>query len=133
MASAYYFSDIGVRGFARGGAFIAGADDLTALYYNPAALTRLERPQIMLNVAGVQQSVNFQRTNAPGLGAYDAETGGYSNTNFKAIENTAPPFAIPHFGFSSSWVRPTRPSPSASTRRTRPTSPTTRTVRSGTR
>ena len=106
IASAYYFSDIGVRGFARGGAFIAGADDLTALYYNPAALTRLERPQIMLNVAGVQQSVNFQRTNAPGLGAYDAETGGYSNTNFKAIENTAPPFAIPHFGFSSKLGTP---------------------------
>ncbi len=100
-ASAYYFSDIGVRGFARGGAFVAGADDLTALYYNPAALTRLRRPQIMLNVAGVQQSVNFKRTNAAGLGAYDPETKEYGDSNFGAVKNTAPPFAIPHFGFSS--------------------------------
>ena len=29
-ASAYYFADVGVRAFGRGGAFIAGADDINA-------------------------------------------------------------------------------------------------------
>ena len=53
QAGGYYFSDIGVRAYSRGGAFVAGADDLTALYYNPAALTRLRRGTVTLNVAGV--------------------------------------------------------------------------------
>lgn len=105
-ASGYYFTDIGVRGFSRGGAFVAGADDLTALYYNPAALTRLEKPQVMLNVAGVHQSVNFQRSGGEGLGPFDPETGEYSNARFGAIKNTAPPFAIPHFGVSSKLGTP---------------------------
>src|SRR5205814_4654165 len=33
-----YFSDRGVRPLARGGAFVAGADDLGAVWYNPAGL-----------------------------------------------------------------------------------------------
>jgi long-subunit fatty acid transport protein len=41
-ASAYYFADVGVRAFGRGGAFIAGADDINAQYYNPAALSRIK-------------------------------------------------------------------------------------------
>jgi len=33
-----YFSDRGVRPLARGGAFVAGADDLGAIWYNPAGI-----------------------------------------------------------------------------------------------
>ena len=100
-AAAYYFTDIGVRSFSRGGAFIAGADDLTALFYNPAALSRLERPQAMLNVAGVQQFVTFNRAKVPGAGPLDEETGEPGNVLFDTIENKAPAYVIPHFGFSS--------------------------------
>src|ERR1700691_3535901 len=35
-ASGLYFSDRGVRPLGRGGAFVAGADDLGAIWYNPA-------------------------------------------------------------------------------------------------
>ncbi len=113
-AAGFYFSDIGVRSFSRGGAFVAGADDLTAMYYNPAALVRLERPQIMLNVAGVQQFVDYQRMQEPGRGAfYDhsntlGEDSGipedesyFEDTAFPSIKNKSPAFVIPHFGFSS--------------------------------
>ena len=41
QASGYYTSDVGVRSFSRGGAYVAGCDDLLALWYNPAALTRM--------------------------------------------------------------------------------------------
>lgn len=34
-----YFSDRGVRPMGRGGAFVAGADDLGAIWYNPAGVT----------------------------------------------------------------------------------------------
>jgi len=114
QAAGYYFSDIGVRGFSRGGAFVAGADDLTALYYNPAALTRLERPQIMINLAGVQQFVDYQRMQEPGRGPFvdsdpdgiNTEGADYSDVQFSNIENKAPVFLIPHFGFSSKLGTP---------------------------
>lgn len=107
-AAAYYFTDIGVRSFSRGGAFVAGADDLTALYYNPAALTRLKRPQVMLNVAGVQQFVSFERAQIDGAGPLvrgpDRTVEGWgdpTNVQFEAIKNNAPAYVIPHFGASS--------------------------------
>ena len=99
-ASTFYFSDIGIRSFSRGGAFIAGNDDLTALYYNPAALTRLERTQFMLNVAGVDQFVTFSRAQTDGMGPLD-EDGSPTNVAFESIEDQASPFVIPHFGVSS--------------------------------
>src|SRR5215475_5945710 len=38
-AAGLYFSDRGVRPLGRGGAFVAGADDLGAIWYNPAGLS----------------------------------------------------------------------------------------------
>lgn len=99
-AAGYYFTDIGVRSFARGGAFIAGADDLTALFYNPAALTRIRRNNITLNVASVQQFVTFQRAQTTGAGPLNDDGVG-SDIAFPRIENNAPAFVIPHFGVSS--------------------------------
>ena len=37
-AAGLYYSERGVRPLARGGAFVAGADDLGAIAYNPAGL-----------------------------------------------------------------------------------------------
>ncbi|MGE3672490.1 MAG: hypothetical protein AB7K71_22655, partial [Polyangiaceae bacterium] len=37
-AAGLYFSDRGVRPMGRAGAFIAGADDAGAIWYNPAGL-----------------------------------------------------------------------------------------------
>src|SRR5690348_13179529 len=38
-AAGLYFSERGVRPLGRGGAFVAGADDIGAIWYNPAGLT----------------------------------------------------------------------------------------------
>lgn len=38
LAAGLYFSDRGVRPMGRGGAFVAGADDLGSIWYNPAGL-----------------------------------------------------------------------------------------------
>src|SRR5215475_13495196 len=37
-AAGLYFSDRGVRPLGRGGAYVAGADDLGSIWYNPAGL-----------------------------------------------------------------------------------------------
>ena len=91
-AGGYYFSDIGVRAFSRGGAFVAGADDLTALYYNPAALTRMGRGTLTLSVAGVDQAIMFDRLDYPGEGPEGTDL------ITDPIGNDAPAYAIPHFG-----------------------------------
>jgi long-chain fatty acid transport protein len=49
-AGGLFFSDRGVRPMGRGGAFVAGADDLNAIYYNPAGLTDAGN-QLMLDAS----------------------------------------------------------------------------------
>jgi long-chain fatty acid transport protein len=92
QASGYYFSDIGVRGFSRAGANIAGANDLTALWYNPATLTRLDRGQVMFDFAGVSQKVRFDRADECILVPDPVEL------VFDPVENKAAVYKIPHFG-----------------------------------
>lgn len=86
-ASAYYFLDVGTRGMARGGAFVAGVDDLSAQYYNPAGLIHLGRPQAMLNFSEVHQFVRFERVDYGLDGAVSQE--------YDAVENDFNPMEIP--------------------------------------
>lgn len=103
-AAGYYFSDVGVRSFSRGGAFVAGADDLTALYYNPAALTRLRGITTTLSLAGVAQDIYFDRNDYPGEGPLvDGENEDVINP---PVENAAPAYIIPHFGVSGNLGLP---------------------------
>jgi long-chain fatty acid transport protein len=90
QAGGYYSADQGVRANGRGQAFTAGADDISAQLYNPAALVRLERPQFSLHLAGVSQSVEFDRLDDNGL-------------TFDPVENSSLPYLIPNFGFASSF------------------------------
>ncbi len=99
-AGGYYFADVGVRAFSRGGAFVAGADDLTALYYNPGALTRLDRATITLNVAGIDQAITFDRLDYPGEGP------GGTDLITEPVTNDASAFAIPHLGVSYTFGLP---------------------------
>ena len=104
QGAAYYFSDIGVRAYSRGGAFVAGADDLTALYYNPAAMTRLRGITTTLSVAGVGQDIMFDRADYPGEGPL--VDGEYQDIVNEAVTNGAPAYMIPHFGISGNFGLP---------------------------
>jgi len=111
QASGYYFTDAGTRGMSRGGAFIASANDLSAQYYNPAALINLKRDQFYVNHSLVSQQIAFKRQDyvenddgyvgneqAPAIG-YDGEPlpGGYP-----AATNVAAPMNIPQLAVGSS-------------------------------
>ncbi|MEE2752165.1 MAG: outer membrane protein transport protein [Myxococcota bacterium] len=105
QAAGYYMSSVGTRAYSRGGAFIAGADNLLAMYHNPAALIRLDRPQFMLDVAGVQQWVQFDRKAVPGNGPLD-DFGYPTDITYDTVTNNAPPYAIPHIAVSHNFGLP---------------------------
>lgn len=97
QGAGYYTSDVGVRAFSRGGAYVAGPNDLLALWYNPAALTRVGNGLVTLDVAGVSQAVSFDRADYPGEGPLD-EDGDPTDLITEEINNDAPPYVIPHIG-----------------------------------
>jgi len=99
-AAGYYFSDVGARSFSRGGAYVAGVSDLMALWYNPAALTRLPDGMMTLDVAAVSQRVEFDRKDYPGEGKDGADL------ITEPVENKAPAYVIPHLAVSHSLGLP---------------------------
>lgn len=89
FAGGYFYSDSGIVATGRGGAFVAGADNQFAQYYNPAGLIRIEHPTVNLGWSGVQQEVSFRRLEPDGDGFY------------REVENQADPFDVPELGFAT--------------------------------
>ena len=104
QAASYYFVDSGTRAMARGGAFVVGADDQSAQYYNPAALGNIDRPMLNFNLWAVKQAVTFDRADEPGD---DGALGTADDWKLAAVENGAPPIIEPTGGF----VMPIRATP----------------------
>src|ERR1700691_4406553 len=59
-ASGLYFTDRGVRPMGRAGAFVAGADDLGAIWYNPAGLADAGT-SFLFDASWLQFSVDYTR------------------------------------------------------------------------
>lgn len=95
FASAYYNLDSGTRALGRGGAFVVGADDFTAMYYNPAALGHIEHTTVGINSWAINQYVKFDRADEPGE---DGEMGTEDDLVFDAVYNDAGWFPIPNLG-----------------------------------
>jgi long-chain fatty acid transport protein len=62
----------GARALALGGAFIAIADDITAMSYNPAGLAQLLRPELSLGLSTTHQSYFLPRSDQSSIGGYDS-------------------------------------------------------------
>lgn len=79
FALGFRIVDHGAEATARGGAFAATADNASAIYYNPAAITQLDGVQLLLNAYSVnfETSVNPATSGAPDLDSkYSWETVG---------------------------------------------------------
>lgn len=59
-AAGLYFTDRGVRPLSRGGAFVAGADDLGAVWYNPAGVAETPR-EFLFDASWLAYSSTFSR------------------------------------------------------------------------
>ena len=51
--------NVGVRGIGMGNAFIAGANDISAIYWNPGGLAWMERPEALLTHINMPAEVNY--------------------------------------------------------------------------
>jgi long-chain fatty acid transport protein len=60
-ASGLYFTDRGVRPMGRAGAFVAGADDLGAIWYNPAGIADAGT-SVLVDASWLQFSIDYTRT-----------------------------------------------------------------------
>ncbi len=91
------YPDNGARALGRGGAFVAKADDPTALYYNPAGLGLLRGTNLLLSVNLVDVTHSFQR--APDIVQTNVRR------SFGPIETDSAPFPAPmligHFDFEA--------------------------------
>lgn len=65
-AGGFYLTDRGARPLGRGGAFVAGADDPSALWYNPAGLAFSGR-QLMIDASWNALSASFTRVDGGGV------------------------------------------------------------------
>jgi long-chain fatty acid transport protein len=92
LAGGYYLPDRGVRAFSRGGAFLVGNDDLSALWYNPATLAGQPGTRIHLDGAIIDFSLEHQRSTIPEIGEA-----------YPSIENAAPVLPDPSLALSSDF------------------------------
>ena len=77
----------GVRPTARGGAFVAGADDLGALWFNPAGLAHIDNGEksFLFDMAYVEQDIEYSRIDSGG-------------NDQRTVSNSAPGLPIPSVG-----------------------------------
>lgn len=87
LAGGMYLPTRGVRPTARAGAFVAGADDVSSLWFNPAGLGHLRRPAILGDAGFVSQSIDYDRIDSGGNPQPTAE-------------NQAPGLPVPSLGYA---------------------------------
>src|ERR1700687_773486 len=94
QAAGLFFSDRGVRPLGRGGAFVAGADDLGSIWYNPAGLADAGN-SILADFSWVRFTDEFSRQT---LVADSAGT--ISTLQFPTVSGSTPFLPIPTLGIS---------------------------------
>jgi long-chain fatty acid transport protein len=67
LGSGYGLNELGTKALGMGGAFVAQADDPTAVYFNPAGIVQLEGTQVSVGVNTVTPSVTFESNGTSGI------------------------------------------------------------------
>ncbi len=86
-ASGFLFGENGTRALAQGGAFVAQADDLSAIQHNPAGLSQLRGFHLLADLQLLNHDVTFQRRDPDG-----------SANNISEVSNNAGLFPLPMLG-----------------------------------
>ncbi len=96
-AAGLYFSDRGVRPLGRGGAFVAGADDIGATWYNPAGLADAG-DSFLLDASWLNYSAEFTRKTQV------TDAGGTVRTyQYPTVDGSTPFIPLPTIGISKAF------------------------------
>jgi long-chain fatty acid transport protein len=98
-AGGFYFSDRGVRPVGRGGAFVAGADDLGAIWYNPAGIAE-SGSAVLFDATWLR----FRNAYTRELEIVDSQ-GTVHRVESPKIEGTSPILPLPTFAVSYRFNR----------------------------
>lgn len=117
-AGGLFYPNQGVHGQAQGGAFVASADDFSALYWNPAALIHLEGWGLAAGLTLARQPVEFQRAGGEGrwkacaddepncLDPSSEDHAAMLARPYDPVSNEAPWRTIPQFGLHYRFKKP---------------------------
>ncbi len=99
-AAGLYFSDRGVRPTGRGGAFVAGADDLGSIWYNPAGVA-FAGDAVLADASYLRFGSSYQRESL----VHDPNTGKdvvVGADYYPAVKGTSPLLPLPTLAISNS-------------------------------
>lgn len=95
---------IGAKATSLGGAYAAWADDPFALYYNPAGLAQISKPEITLGFENVKPFMTVNSLSVKPLGVYPTlnQNGSISpgGTSFGSFTDNSATMTIPNFGIA---------------------------------
>ena len=101
-AGGFYLPDNGTQALGRGAAFVAKADDPTAIYHNPAGLARQRGTQLLLNGNLALHSFEFKRSGEFPDDPNNQETP-WGGLPYPAVTNTGGPFFEPFLAATSDF------------------------------
>ena len=91
-AGGFYLPDRGVRAMSRGGAFVVSADDLSAMWYNPANLAGQKGTRLHMDISLINFSMEFSRYPVEGVDQF-----------YDPVNNQAPVLPDPSLAISSDF------------------------------
>lgn len=101
-AGGFELPDLGTQALGRGGAFVAKADDPTAIYYNPAGLARQRGTHLLVNGNLYLHSFSFQRAGRYPDNPSDPLTP-WGRTTYDPVQNIAGPYFAPFVALTSDF------------------------------
>lgn len=101
-AGGFEIPDNGTEALGRGGAFVAKADDPTAIQYNPAGLAQQRGTRVLLDGHMVLSSYSFQRYGVFPDNPSDPRTP-WGHAPYPKVQNTGGPFFAPFLAATSDF------------------------------
>ncbi|HEY8073050.1 MAG TPA: outer membrane protein transport protein, partial [Labilithrix sp.] len=102
-AGGFELPDNGTQALGRGAAFVAKADDPTAIYWNPAGLARQRGTRLLVDANVYLHSFSFQRAGVFPDDPNDPATP-WGGQPYPKVQNTAGPFVAPFFALASDFA-----------------------------
>lgn len=108
FANGFQINEQGAKALGMGGAFVAQADDPSAVYFNPAGITQLEGAQISIGFSPITPSATF-KSDQTGKST-DAKKNTFYIPNFYATVKTTDKISVgfgafSNYGLSTEWPK----------------------------